>query len=111
MGEAVEQCVICLRSIPLGEASGRLDGSPAHVACLDRIRRPGAKIEDRPSPAVFKNTRSDAGDPICPVCGKPIAFGQGAARSREFVLHIVCWDHGDQTPGPPGPPRMSPRDG
>ena len=94
MGESTEQCVICLRSFGFDDVVGHLDGAPAHLTCLERIRKPGAKMDDRPAAGGFRNARSDDGEPICPVCGQPIALGQGAAPSREFMLHIVCWDRG-----------------
>ena len=97
MGEATEQCVICLRPIRLDDVVGRLDGSPAHITCLERLRKPGAKMEERAAPAELRNARSDSGDPICPVCKEPIGLGQGAAQSRQFMLHIICWDRGDRT--------------
>jgi hypothetical protein len=96
VSESTERCPICLELFRVGDAVERGDSSPIHVACLERLRKPGAKVERPASPGV-KNARTDTGEPICPVCDEPIGFGQGA-RSREYMLHVTCWDRGGQAP-------------
>jgi hypothetical protein len=39
----------------------------------------------------FSNERDDKGNPICPVCSKPIIRGGSAARGDGFLVHIECW--------------------
>jgi hypothetical protein len=43
------------------------------------------------SAAPFSNERDDKGNPICPVCSKPIARGESVARADGFLVHIECW--------------------
>ena len=99
MSESTEQCAICLQPFHLGEIVERTHGSPVHLGCLEHVRKPGAKVA-RQAPGGLKNARTDSGDPICPVCDEPIGLGQGAAQSREYVLHVTCWDRGSRPPQP-----------
>jgi hypothetical protein len=93
MPRQMERCAICLDPLALDDVVERAPGVAVHLRCLERARKPGAKAE-RPAPAGLKNARTDTGDPICPVCGEPIGLGQGAAPSREYMLHVTCWDRG-----------------
>ena len=93
VSKPTERCAICLEPLGLGDAVERTHSSPVHLACLEHVRKPGAKVERHAPPGV-KNARTDSGDPICPVCDEPIGLGQGAAQSREYMLHVTCWDRG-----------------
>jgi hypothetical protein len=86
---------MCLEPLGLDEVVERASGSAVHRRCLEPARKPGAKAQRRP-PDGFQNVRTDTGDPICPVCDKPIGLGQGATQSREYMLHVTCWDRGDR---------------
>lgn len=107
MSKPTEQCVICLERLGLDDVAERGPGSSVHRRCLERARKPGAKAE-RHTPGGLKNMRTDQGDPICPVCDEPIGLGQGAAQSREYMLHVTCWDRGDRVGLPPAPPGFLP---
>jgi hypothetical protein len=97
VSDATERCAICLEPLRAGDDVELAHDAPVHAGCVEHVRKPGAKIERPASPAV-KNARTESGEPICPVCAQPIGLGQGAARSREYMLHVTCWDRGDQAP-------------
>jgi hypothetical protein len=101
VSESTERCAICLEFFRVGDTVERAHGASVHPACIEHKRKPGAKVE-RPAPPGVKNARTDNGEPICPVCAEPIALGQGAARSREYMLHVTCWDRGGRAPQPQG---------
>jgi len=93
VSKPTERCAICLDPLAPDDVAEGAHGSSVHLRCLEHARKPGAKAE-RHTPAGLKNARTDGGDPICPVCEEPIGLGQGAAQSREYMLHVTCWDRG-----------------
>lgn len=95
VSESMARCAICLEPLRLDDAVERTPGSPVHPGCLEHVRKPGAKVA-RQAPSALKNARTEGGEPICPVCEKPIGLGQGATQAREYLLHVTCWDRGDR---------------
>lgn len=63
VSKSTERCAICLEPFRLGDVVERTYGSPTHLGCLERIRKPGAKVE-RQAPAGLKNAHRQRGSDL-----------------------------------------------
>ena len=64
---------------------GQVDRPPGRISLARRLLRGWLRIS-----LMLENARGQNGDPICPVCDKPLRIGESAIRWEAYILHVPC---------------------